>query len=736
MSKKQNIEPNKNRLASIVEKLPDEERPVENNLFLRKIFIAAFAVVAIITFFLALRTGINADEDFQVAYSESLVKWYASGGQIQGKPEEIATSFMHRKAPMYYYGGFYEIIAGGINHALGFTPDYLPYHDVRHLLVALMGLMAMLFTCLAAREVAGWKAALIALALIATSPFFVGNIVMNVKDIPFCMGFAAAIYFMIVYFREMPAPRKSTLIGIIFSLTVALGTRAGGILLIAYFGLFTIVHILRNYSIGKFFANRGLFLSYLRTALTVIILGYFGALLFWPYALISPFANPFTALAEFDKFSVGIKVLFGGTNVFSDHAPWNYAPISIFQTTPLVVSIGFALGVLFCWRLFKRFNPTAVFIALFAAIFPVVYVILKHSNMYNSWRHLLFIYPGVILTATLLYTYLYEFLTEKNKYFGVALGVLIGAGVLMPAFHILAHNSIPYIFYNNSAGGVSKAFGNYEMDYWGISVREGAEYLEKQGVFNQNSEKPIVVASNMMYAAKTYLTKKYGDKVRVIYVSYSNRYSQKWDYGLFTSLFTTGDQLRAGNWPMKTSTEHIVSMGNIPLLAVMKQDTMQRVYKAQQAMKGKNMLLAIELLSQETSEHPDNETAWENLADCQLAVNNVGEAKKAMESALKISPENSNYLNSVGFITLNAGDTKGAINYLTQSIKRNPEDTQAFLYLAMAQAQSGDFRSALGSVETSLKLQETRDGYLLLAQIYDKMGNKAAAQQVMKRLGQ
>jgi tetratricopeptide (TPR) repeat protein len=727
MSKKE--EPTKNRITEIVDRLPDEERPVENNLLLRKFFIGGFLLIAALTFFLAMKTGINADEDFQVRYSESLVKWYATAGT-----DTTATNFTYRNAPMHYYGGFYEIIAGATNKVLGFTPDYLPYHDVRHIWVAIFGLLAMLFTSLAAREVAGWKAAIIALLLMAFSPYFMGNAVMNPKDIPFCTGFAMAIYFMIVYFREMPAPRKSTLIGLILAFAIALGTRAGGLLLIAYFGLFALVHVTRNYQLSKFFANRGLLLSYVRSAAAVIILGYLGAMLFWPFGLINPLKNPFKALAEFDKFSVGIKVLFGGMNVFSDKAPWSYAPESIFRTTPLVVCFGFALGVLFCWRLFKRFNPTAVFIGLFAAIFPVVYVIYKDSNMYNNWRHLLFIYPGVILTATLLYTYLYEFLTEKNKYLGMGLVVLLSVGIAMPAFHIVAHRSIPYIFYNNSVGGVQKAFGNYETDYWGISVREGAEYLEKQGVFNQNTGKPVLVATNMYYAATTYLNKKFGDKVKVIYVRYPGRYDQKWDYGLFTSIFVGGDQLRAGQWPMKSGTEYTVKVGDTPLLAVMKQDTMQRVWKAQQAMKQNNLPLATELLQQEAIEHPDNEAAWDNLASCQLTVNDFAAAQKSMESCLKISPENPTFLNMAGYISLNAGDVKGAINLLSKNIKKNPTDPQAFIYLAMAQMQSGDTGSALANVEKSIKINPTKDAYMLLAQIYDKMGNKAAAQQIMQQL--
>lgn len=691
MSNKQDNN-NKNIIEIIAKRLPDEERVIDNNPKLRKLFFLTFGIVALFTFFLAMKTGINADEDFQVNYSEALVKWYASAGQIQAtKPEnaDIATGFVHRNAPMYYYGGLYEVVAGATNHALGFKADDLAYQDIRHIWVAIFGLLAMLFTALAAREVAGWKASFIALGLMALSPYFIGNAVMNPKDIPFCAGFAMAIYFMIVYFREMPAPRKSTLLGLTLGFMVALGMRAGGILLIAYFGLFTIVHILRNYNISKFFANRGLLWSYVRTALVVIILGYFGALLFWPYGLISPLKNPFTALKEFEHLSQGIKVLFEGKNIFSDKAPNNYIPQSIFVTTPLIISLGFVLGLLFCWRLFKRFNPTAVFIALFSSIFPVIYVIYKDSNMYNNWRHLLFIYPGIILTATLFFAYVYDFLAAKNKNFAYGLLAFLGLGMAAPMYHILKNTSIPYIYYNEAVGGVKGAFGSYEMDYWGISMREGTEYLEKQGAFNQNTGKPVVVATNMGYAGISYLSKKYGDKVKVMYVSYTDRYKIKWDYGLFISLFVDGSQLRSGQWPMKSSTPYTVTQNDVPLLAVMKQDTSQYTYKGNEAMKQQNLLLALENFNAEIALHPDNDLALEKLVDCQIAAQNFPEAKKAAEARLKIAPESPNALNLLGITLAQSGDIKGAVNIFNQVLKKNPNDEQARDILTKIYGQKG-----------------------------------------------
>jgi Flp pilus assembly protein TadD len=716
-------------LAETKQQLPDEERPLENNPLLKKIFIAAFAVICLLTFFWASKTGINADEDFQVKYSESLVNWYGTLGK-----DTTATNLMYRKAPMHYYGGFFEVIAGATNKALGNTPDDVPYHTTRHFLVAIFGLLTMLFTGLAAREVAGWRAGLIALCLISFSPYFIGNAVMNPKDIPFALGFAMATYYSIIYLRDMPAPRKRIVTGLIISFIIAIGTRAGGLLLVAYFGLFNLVHIFRNYQLSKFFGNRGLLWSYVRSGLTVTILGYLGALLFWPFGLIKPFKNPLTALSEFEKFSTGIRVLYKGTNVFSDSAPNDYAYHSILVSTPLIVIIGFVLGVVGCYWLLKKFNQTAVFIALFASIFPVCYVIWKDSNMYNNWRHILFVYPAMILTATLFFTYLYEFLNKKNKYLGFGLLAVIGASLLPPALHIVQNSAMPYYYYNAIVGGEKGAYGNYEADYWGISMREGTEYLEKTGVFNQaNAASPVVVATNMGYAGRIYLSKKYGDKVKVMYVAYSNRYSMKWDYGLFLSLFTDGSQLRAGKWPMQSSIYTVRASGN-PVLAVMKQDTSQICFKANEAIKKNDAQTAITLLNQAVAQAPDNEWALENLSNVAIATQDFATAKRAAEMRLQLSPEDSEAVGNLGYTMTLAGEFDNAIALLNRFISKNPNDATAYMYLGMAQAQKGDLKTGLRSVEKSVKIKPTPQALALLAQLYDATGNKAAAQNIRQQL--
>lgn len=664
-----------------------ENSTEENSVFNTKsvwqiLFLVLFGLISFYTFYSASQAGINADEDFQVKYSESLVDWYTGVKKDTSTMTAVekqcnALNFTYRNANMHYYGGFFEVIAGLSNRILGNTPEQMAYHLVRHLWVAVFGLLALLYTALAVRKIAGQKAAVIALCLMFVSPYFFGNTLMNPKDIPFCAGFAISLYYMLLFFKAMPDRINWKIVaGLAVGLSIAIGTRAGGILLIAYFGLFALLHVGSMYGIGRFFADRAMLMKYLKYAGIAVLGGYIGALLFWPYALVSPLSHPFKALREFDKFAIGIRVLYQGVNVMSDQSPWDYAPRSIFQTTPLVIWAGFFGAFLLFPAMIKKYGFLPVFIGFFAAIFPVIYVIYKDSNMYNQWRHLLFVYPGIVIVSALALNHIHEFLNKRNIIAGRVFLILLLLAMLPSATHIAKNKQLSFVYYNEATGGVRAQLGRNETDYWGMSVKNGIEYLEQQGVLNDHMDKQVVIISNMGYALQMY-TKKYGDKVKWLYASYPNRYKFKWDYALYTSLFVNADQIRSGNWPMKSSTIKTIDVDNTPVLAIMHQDTSNHVYYAQQFMKENRLPEAIEHLGLEVRSHPDNEVALGSLAECLLNAGNYASALTTSDALIKCSPENASAYYIKALAQAQSGDLNGASASLQVSLKFSPDFAQA-----------------------------------------------------------
>ena len=116
-----------------------ETAPVTSSLdaLLRKIFWALAAVGLLVMIFFAFGSGINADDKFQVDYSQKLVNYYGTFGKD-------TSAYYIKDGNMHLYGGFFEVATGFTNKALGNTPDKIAYHDVRHVFSAIFGWLAIL----------------------------------------------------------------------------------------------------------------------------------------------------------------------------------------------------------------------------------------------------------------------------------------------------------------------------------------------------------------------------------------------------------------------------------------------------------------------------------------------------------------------------------------------------------------------------------------------------------------
>jgi len=88
---------------------------------------------------------------------------------------------------------------------------------------------------------------------------------------------------------------------------------------------------------------------------------------------------------------------------------------------------------------------------------------------------MLFILPPLFLVAGLGLDALLERL--RCPWAQVALLVFV---ILPGVAGIVSLYPYPYVYYNRLVGGTSGAFRQYEMDYWGTSFREVAEFLNQK----------------------------------------------------------------------------------------------------------------------------------------------------------------------------------------------------------------------------------------------------------------
>lgn len=667
---------------------------------------------------LAFGAGINADDKFQNAYSAKLINYYATFGRD--------TSALYvPDGNMHLYGGFFEIVTGFTNKALDLQEGDMGYHHVRHLFSAILGWVAIVCTALLARLIAGWQAGLLTLVLMLLTPRFMGDALVNPKDIPFAAGYMLTLYHMAALLQQMPRPSRWHWAGLVAGLAISLSVRAGGLLNFAYLFLFAGLFILLKHGWRGLFNGQTL-RHYAIVVGSAAVVGYVLALLFWPFALQAPLTNPWFALTKFSDLEIAIRVLYDGTNIKSNLTPWHYPVKWIALTIPLAVLVGFVGSLLLLPRLLRRYQPLWVALVLFAAVFPVLYVVYKNATLHDGWRHLTFAYPPMVVAAGLFWNEGMRLFASK-RFAQYAVVLVMGLLMVDAVAFFVRYPRISYLYFNPIAGGVKGAYGNYETDYWGISIRQGIEWLEKQGILHPNMDEVVVIATNMYYPAQQYLA-KYGDKVSLKYLKWERRCDDAWDYALYPTRFINGHTLKRGLWPPDNAV-HVIEVDGAPILAILK-DTTRNCALGVAALKLQDWNSAIERFQQEVEDVPDNEVAWGNLAQAYFNSGRPEEAKASAEKALSISPADEMANNLIGLYWLNRGNTEQAKNQFLSAIKLEPGAPMPYYYMAIIAQREGDTAEALKHLDKLLQLAPGfRPAYELGAQLYEALGNPQVAQQ-------
>ncbi len=675
---------------------------------------AGLVLLAVLSF----GAGINADDKFQNAYCTKLINYYTTLGRD--------TSALNvPDGNMHLYGGFFEIVTGFTNRALGFEESDMGYHHVRHLFSAMMGWIAIVCAALLARLIAGWRAGVLTLVLMLLSPRFMGDALVNPKDIPFAAGYMLTLYHMAALLQQMPRPSRWHWVGLVAGLAISLSVRAGGLLNFAYLLLFAGLFVLLKHGWKALF-NAQMLRRYAAVVGSAAVVGYVLALVFWPFALQAPLTNPWLALTKFSDLEIAIRVLYDGTNIKSNLTPWHYPVKWIALTIPLAVLGGFVGCLLLLPRLLRQYQPLWVGLVVFAAVFPVFYVVYKNATLHDGWRHLTFAYPPMAVAAGLFWHELLRLFSAKR----IAQYVVVGALALLmadAAIFLARYPRISYLYFNPIIGGVKGAYGQYETDYWGISVRMGIEWLEKQGILRPDMDDIIVIATNMYYPAQQYLA-KYGDKVSLKYLKWERRCDDAWDYALYPTRFINGHALKRGFWPPDNAV-HVIEVGGAPILAILK-DTTRHCALGTAALKLQDWNGAIERFLQEVEQVPDNELAWSSLAQAYFNSSRTEDAKAAAEKALNINPADEMANNILGLYWLNQGNAEQAQNQFRRAIQLEPGAPMPYYYLAIIAQQQGNSAEALKHLNSLIQIAPAfRPAYELGAQIYDALGNAQAAQQ-------
>jgi Flp pilus assembly protein TadD len=686
----------------------------ESNL--PKIFWGLLAVIFVVMLIMVPQYGISGDEVTQWRYGTAVWDYLKTFG---GDQTAVTGKYLENTQAMY--GGFFDGFAAMLIDIFKPKDQFL----MRHYWNAIFGFFGIVFAGLLAKEFSGWRAAIITVIFVVFTPRIFGEMFNNPKDIPFATGYLAALLCIIKWLKNLQTPNWKTTILLGLSIALAISVRVGGILVIAYWALFYLIEMYRTKSFGtKVFGKS------IKHILVAFIIGWLGACLFWPYALQDVFSHPLEAIKVMSAYPLNITTLFEGAKIRTSEIPANYLIKWIGIGMPLFVLIGFAGSFWFGFKYTKTQKNSFYFLLIFATVFPVFYIIYKKSVVYDGMRHIMFVLPVMVVLAALFYDQLLQMFAGKKAIQYAVAGITLVL-VALPARFIFANAPNEYVYFNELAGGIKGAYGNYETDYYFNSLKGGFDWLYKNKLKDFKptpGHDSIIVASNAPEMMKQYINLT-GKPIKFAYVRYYQRGESDWDYGVFMSRFLDKEQLQNGYFPGDNAL-HIVAADGVPLTTVQENDPARNSLKGNAAIKANNFPQAVAYFEVAVKKDLKDAEAWRNLAVAAFQAGDKAKALDAIGKAYAISSLDVNMANTAGMIYLQGQDFTKAVQVFGKLSEDNPDMAEAWLGLGQAQASSKNYSAAIDDINKALALnpQYSHDGYMMMANIYHAMGDDANAQ--------
>ena len=195
----------------------------------------------------------------------------------------------------------------------------------------------------------------------------------------------------------------------------------------------------------------------------------------WPYLWAAPVWRYIHALTTLSAFPWPGEILYSGQLYVSSTLPRDYLPrlMALQFTEPLVLLAlpGMALAVV---RVLQGRKRAELLVPLLWFCLPFAAVLIIQPNMYDNFRHFLFITPPLFLFAGLMLEKIGLWLRSRWQ-----VGALTALALLPGVIHCIQLHPYQYIYFNSLTGGEPGAFRHYELDYWATSTRKSFEYLNQ-----------------------------------------------------------------------------------------------------------------------------------------------------------------------------------------------------------------------------------------------------------------
>lgn len=323
------------------------------------------------------------------------------------------------------------------------------------------------FYCLCLRAFGSRSTALAGMVLFVLCPRILGHSYFNTKDIPFlCMQVLAMYALFRALFNGKFRPcwwlGFALFCGLLINIRIigiaTWASGAGALLLISA--------LQRNLKLWPHL------FSFLLLSLAVLYAG-------WPFLWKDPLHNFQLAWNTMAHFPWDGYTRFGGEDLPAGQQPARYILGWMAISIPLPGIILCLSGVLFLiYRSIRLQEQTLLlfgWIQFMCSWGILGMVILQKSVLYDDWRHLYFIWPGLVWNAVWLIHALAKRLRTPLRITFAASGLAYVLWIIAVLFRLSPYH---YIYFNELIPrSQNYRIQQFDLDYWGLSYYEGLQYI-------------------------------------------------------------------------------------------------------------------------------------------------------------------------------------------------------------------------------------------------------------------
>lgn len=443
-----------------------------------------------------------------------------------------------------YHGPFVELILVVAEKISGFEDTQSIYH-LRHLILFLLFFGALIAFFKISSQLFGYWFGIMGCLMLVFSPRMFAESFFNSKDLAFLSLFTIGVW---SYIRFVKNPTIKWALIHAFICGMIIDTRVMGILIPMISIFYVLIFNIKN----KFQKSHLI-------SLAVFVLTTIGAvILFWPILWEGPYHHFTSAFQQMKNYPWSGHVFFNNHPVHSTALPWNYIPVWISITSPVFNVFFILLGLLIFTRrvIINHYNiifqePEMVSF-YFLSMAPVVAVIFFKSVIYDSWRHVFFIYPMLLLFALYGMNMLFSKIRQV-KYLKEFIIMLFCINILYTGYWMVKNHPLQNIYFNKFSRHFFDVGRKFELDYWGLSYKQGLEYILQHA----NKTDTIIYSALNLPGQNNLMIMSKEDRQRMKYVDAND---PTWQYYL--------TNYRGGSDPENSVLWHKIMVDSIPVLGI------------------------------------------------------------------------------------------------------------------------------------------------------------------------